>query len=146
MSNPARTITGKVTGIKRTTSSVNGNPAFFVTIAREDGYEETVRTQTDSMIAYGIENPEYRDERHLFKLTLANRLYGADRLEDFPLDKIPADGSCVNCGNPGAIEGLCSACAADAAEEAALDPMTPRGTYADAAGDAYKAHSEGGML
>lgn len=80
MSNAESTFTGKVVGTKRTTTSLNGNPAFYVKLSSRHGDEITVRTQTDSMIGYAIENPEYRKHEHVFKLTRTGRLYGAERV------------------------------------------------------------------
>ena len=42
--------------IERARSSVNGNPAFYLTFT--DGTRS--RTMADAGFAYGIENPEYR--------------------------------------------------------------------------------------
>lgn len=60
------TIRGKVTNLKRLRSSVNGNPRFEVTLTDEDGTTYTTATSPDSMLAYAIENAEYRDEHHTF--------------------------------------------------------------------------------
>lgn len=84
------TVTGKVIAIKRTTSSYYGNPAFFVTIRQSDGTEGKYRTQTDSMIAYAIENPEYRTTSHVFELSKNGRIVKAE-IEDY--DPPYGDGS-----------------------------------------------------
>jgi hypothetical protein len=71
------TITGRVIKTERATGSINGNPAFFVTLETPTGETQRLRTQSDAMIGYGIQNPEYRDEWHVFELTRAGRIkYG----------------------------------------------------------------------
>ena len=82
LSIPASTITGKVIDTKRVGTSSMGNPTFDVVIRLEtiDGtpvqgeQDVTIRTQSNSGIAYGIENSFYRDETHEYTLTKAGRL------------------------------------------------------------------------
>lgn len=62
-----RAIIGKVTGTKRMRSSKYGNPRFEVTIHTAAGnIDRQFRTQPDSSLAYGIENPEFRNHEHIF--------------------------------------------------------------------------------
>lgn len=75
------TITGIVTHTKRVGTSVNGNPTYEVEL-RDDhaavGEAYSLhRTMSDSMIAYAIENPEYKNEPHVFILTRAGRIRSA---------------------------------------------------------------------
>lgn len=56
--------------IERTNSSVNGNPAFFVTFT--DGTR--ARTQSDAGMAYGIENKQWRAVPLLVTFTPAGRI------------------------------------------------------------------------
>jgi len=80
------TITGKVTRVERMGLSRYGNPYHRVAIEIEsiDGTPAEsstpviLRTQIDSGINYAINNPEYRDVVHVFKLTRAGRIYGAE--------------------------------------------------------------------
>ena len=51
------TVTKTIDSIKRAASSRNGNPRFTVTFT--DG--STHSTAVDAMVAYGIENSEYRN-------------------------------------------------------------------------------------
>lgn len=51
----------RIIEIRRIRSSASGNPRFSVTAVQVDGSEWTFKTGTDSMAAYVIENPEYRD-------------------------------------------------------------------------------------
>lgn len=64
----APVVVGRVIATERRKSSRNGNPAFMLTIQRPDGELRQHRTATDSMLAYAIENPEYRDTVHVFGL------------------------------------------------------------------------------
>ena len=78
------TITGIVTHTKRVGSSVNGNPTYEVEI-RDDhaaiGEAYSLhRTMSDSMLAYAIENPEYKNEPHVFTLTRAGRIRSARKI------------------------------------------------------------------
>ena len=45
--------------IERATSSVNGNPAWILTLV-EDGETVTRRTSSDAAVGYEIGNPGYR--------------------------------------------------------------------------------------
>lgn len=67
------TVTGRVIETRYASTSHYGNPAYFVTL--DSG--ETYRTKDDAMIAYGIQNAEYRDEPHVFMLTRAGRIRSA---------------------------------------------------------------------
>lgn len=69
-------ITGKVVSTRRAGTSMMGNPSYDVTIATEAGDIVTLRTSSDSSIAYAITNPEFRDESHTFNLTRAGRITG----------------------------------------------------------------------
>lgn len=51
------TFTARITRIERMKSSAYGNPRFMLTFDTGKSYP----TQPDAMLAYGIENPEYRD-------------------------------------------------------------------------------------
>lgn len=71
------TLTGTITATKHAGTSYYGNPAYWVTISTEAGDTVTLRTQDNSGLAYGITNPEYRDEAHAFTLTRAGRIRSA---------------------------------------------------------------------
>ena len=74
-----RSVSGLVTKVERVGTSRNGNPTMRVTLSTPtEGYPGTAEflTQTDSMLAYGIGNSEYRDKPHIFGLTRAHRLNG----------------------------------------------------------------------
>ena len=57
-------IVGKITATKRMSSSTNGNPRFMITIMTTAGEAVARPTAVDSMLAYGIENPEYKEQDH----------------------------------------------------------------------------------
>lgn len=59
-------VNGIVTSTKPLQRSANGNPRYAVTITDKNGYEWHTSTAPDSMLAYGIQNPEYRDKVHTF--------------------------------------------------------------------------------
>lgn len=73
------TVTGKVVSVKYAGASHYGNPAYFVTLDND----ETYRTMSDAMISYAIENPEYRDEPHVFTLTRAGRIRSARTVANY---------------------------------------------------------------
>ena len=73
----SNTITGRVIATKYAGTSTMGNPSYWVTIQRSDGYSEMLRTMSNAMIGYAIQNPEYRDEPHVFTLTAAGRIRSA---------------------------------------------------------------------
>lgn len=85
---PAQTITGKVLDTKHVGTSKMGNPSYDVTVRLEtiDGtpvqgeQDVTIRTQSDSSLAYGITNREYREETHEFALTKAGRIRTARKV------------------------------------------------------------------
>lgn len=64
------TVTGKVIATKHAGTSGMGNPAYWVTLDNGEIY----RTSANTGLAYGITNPEYRDEAHVFTLTAAGRI------------------------------------------------------------------------
>lgn len=68
------TITGKVTATKHAGTSYYGNPAYWITIDTEAGDTIMLRTSANVMFAYACENPEYRDNAHVFHLTRAGRI------------------------------------------------------------------------
>ena len=72
MSN-ASTVTGTVVATKHAGTSGMGNPSYWV--ALDNG--EIYRTSANTSLAYGIENPEYRNEPHVFTLTAAGRIRSA---------------------------------------------------------------------
>lgn len=73
----AATVTGLVVSTRRHGHTINGNPMISVTLSTStrgyDGITE-FRISNDAMLAYGIENPEYRDIPHVFALTRAGRI------------------------------------------------------------------------
>lgn len=75
-------ITGKVTRTERAGASYYGNPAFKVAIEDETGDIHLHRTSSNVMLAYAINNPEYRDEPHTFHLTRAGRITHATEVEE----------------------------------------------------------------
>jgi len=64
------TITGKVVRVIRHGHTYYGNPMMSVQL--DTG--ETYRISNDAMLAYGIENSEFRDTPHTFALTRAGRI------------------------------------------------------------------------
>ena len=64
-----RSVTGKVVSTRHAGTSVNGNPTYDVTF--DNGY--TYRMSSDTSLAYGITNPEYRESAHQFELTKPTR-------------------------------------------------------------------------
>ena len=91
------TVTGIVTHTKRVGTSVNGNPTYEVEI-RDDhaaiGEAYSLhRTMSDSMIAYAIENAEYRNEPHVFTLTRAGRIRSAMTVAKYLATTSGADSS-----------------------------------------------------
>ena len=81
MSSKTRTTpeyTGTIAEITRASSSVNGNPAFFVRFEGDDNWAPRFRTQTDSSVGYEIEN--YNPRRHPEPVTVtlsrAGRIIG----------------------------------------------------------------------
>jgi hypothetical protein len=77
-----RAIIGRVTTTKRMQSSRNGNPRFEVTIHTPGTGERTFRTQVDSGLAYGIENPEYRNSEHVYVIDGRDQIECAYALND----------------------------------------------------------------
>jgi len=85
MSN-ASTITGIVIDTKRAGTSQYGNPAYDVTIriteiegipvetSHESLATVTLRTMTNSGLAYEITNRNYKETPHTFALTRAGRI------------------------------------------------------------------------
>lgn len=81
------TITGIVTHTERVGTSVNGNPTYQVEI-RDDNAAigeaySSHRTMSDTMLAYAITNPEFKNEPHVFTLTRAGRLRSAISLTKY---------------------------------------------------------------
>lgn len=70
-----RTVTGLVIGTQRHGATVWGNPMMSVTLSTPTA-PETFRISNDSGLVYGIDNPEYRNEPHVFSLTRAGRISG----------------------------------------------------------------------
>ena len=70
-----REITGTVGRVERIGHTVYGNPIMRVYVegTSADGQDQSgiYRISDNASIVYGIENPEYRDERHTFALTRA---------------------------------------------------------------------------
>ena len=60
-----------ISSLERLKLSTNGNPRFRVTFT--DG--TVAQTQTDSSIAYAIENPEYRGVPVKVSFTAAGRIW-----------------------------------------------------------------------
>lgn len=60
------TIRGKVSDTKRLASSINGNPRYAVTIVDENGHDYYTATETDSGLAYCINNREFSEKYHTF--------------------------------------------------------------------------------
>jgi len=59
-------IVGKITATKRMPSSKESNPRFMITIMTTEGEAIARPTSPNSMLAYGIENREYREQDHEF--------------------------------------------------------------------------------
>lgn len=67
------TLVARIRYIERIRGSVNGNPRFALTVEMPGDPERTgdawrpplvIKTEPDSGLAYGIENPEYVGTRH----------------------------------------------------------------------------------
>ena len=71
MANGEYTRTLTIDSLERLKLSVNGNPRFRVTFT--DG--TVAQTQTDSSIAYSLENPEYRNVPVVVHFTRAGRIF-----------------------------------------------------------------------
>lgn len=74
------TVIGKVTATKRVGTSTMGNPTYDVTLEHVDGSHGIYRTMSNTMLAYAIENSNYREDNHVFTLTRAGRLRSAKPL------------------------------------------------------------------
>lgn len=82
-------VTGRVVGTKHTGTTPMGNPRFDVTIEllNIDGTPVlsssavTFKLADNTGLAYGIENPEYRREAHVFGLNRAGRITQATLAE-----------------------------------------------------------------
>lgn len=73
------TYTGmRITNLRRTTNSVNGNPAYFISLTFPDGKEYTYRTMSDAGFCYDIENREYHENPVTVELTRAGRIRNID--------------------------------------------------------------------
>ena len=73
----ARTIRGIVIRVIRHGTSRNGNPRMSVELSTPtQGFDgiATLRLQDDAGLAYEIENPEFADMPHTFKLSRAGRI------------------------------------------------------------------------
>jgi hypothetical protein len=68
------TLTGKIVYIKSALNSVNANPAYWVTVENAHGERRNLRTQSDAACAYGLEDAEYAEQPHTFRLTNAGRI------------------------------------------------------------------------
>lgn len=68
------TLTAKVISTKRAGTSYYGNPSYVVTLETRAGDTLTLRTSSNVMFAYACENPEYREEWHVYELTRAGRI------------------------------------------------------------------------
>lgn len=81
------TIQDVVTHTKRVGTSTMGNPTYEVEIRDDRNLDSDQplyslhRTMSNTMLAYAIENPEYRDHVHEFTLTRAGRLRSARRVD-----------------------------------------------------------------
>lgn len=64
--------------LERMNNSANGNPRFLVKFT--DGTEAS--TQVDAAVAYGLENPEFRDVPVTFTVTRAGRIINAVPVTD----------------------------------------------------------------
>ena len=73
-----KTVTGRVTGVKRHGHTAYGNPIMSITLDT-DSWQSWHRISDNAGIVYGIENPEYRNIPHTFTVTKAGRLSGMVR-------------------------------------------------------------------
>lgn len=67
------TVTGKVTAIKLHGHTIYGNPIVSIQL---DHDSQWYRISDNAGLVYGIENREYREHAHAFKLTKAGRISG----------------------------------------------------------------------
>lgn len=73
------TVTGIVTRVERTGHTVYGNPIMVVSIEGVDAGEYgfgRFRISDNASLVYAIENPEFRESEHTFKLSAAGRISG----------------------------------------------------------------------
>lgn len=70
----SNTITAKVINTHRAGTSYYGNPSYDVTLETRAGDILTLLTSSNVMFAYACENPEYREEWHVYELTRAGRI------------------------------------------------------------------------
>lgn len=83
------TVTGRVVRVIRHGHTAYGNPMMSVVLdvsQIDDTPAEriapvTIRIQNNASIVYGIENLEYRDEPHTFRLSRAGRIESLQRCE-----------------------------------------------------------------
>lgn len=71
MAQAAHTDEGVITHLERLNNSVNGNPAYRVHLDNGNVY----RTQSDSSVAYEINNGSYRGVTVRLLLTKAHRIW-----------------------------------------------------------------------
>lgn len=74
-------ITAKITATKRHGTSKMGNPTYIVALEERDGTTGIYRTQSNSGIAYEIQNPNFKQEWHEYELTPAGRIRYARKIE-----------------------------------------------------------------
>lgn len=74
----SNTVTGRVIATEYASTSMYGNPAYWVTL--DNG--ETYRTMDNAGLAYAIGNTTYRDTPHTFTLTAAGRIRNAKPIEN----------------------------------------------------------------
>lgn len=74
------TITALVIAVESRSTSANGNPTYDVTLSvATSGWPGTITlaTKPDASINYGITNPEFFNEPHVFTLTKKNQIESA---------------------------------------------------------------------
>lgn len=73
-------VSGRVIKTRRHGHTYYGNPIISITL--DSHPHEWFRISDNSMLVYGIENPEYKLHSHDFKLTKAGRISGYNRLTE----------------------------------------------------------------
>ena len=73
-------VSGRVVKTRCHGTTYYGNPMMSVALDSHPG--EWFRISDNSMLVYGIDNPEYKLYSHDFKLTKAGRISGYNRLTE----------------------------------------------------------------
>lgn len=78
----SHTITAKVIATEYASTSMYGNPAYWLTLQMRDGDTVRLRTSDNVSFAYACTNADYRDSWHTYTLTRAGRIRYAHPVAD----------------------------------------------------------------